>query len=1232
MKKIILSTLFLLIGVYYSNAQVIPRATIEQQLGNSNTTYDSLVVMFQRNARPVASDFYTLFRWIDKSKESRLVGTDDIVDESIVLNKINDVAVDYLRSLANATGSLPQSKVTGLEAELASIRAGLGNVANIADGSIPGSKLAERYVTESEQTIALIGKLGPADLFPITNRVTNLESLVGSKVSFSDLSQIESRVSTAETDIAVLENSLANGALNLNNATGSLPQSSVSGLESDLDDIRASVGAGGIIPDNSITPAKLSQTYVTPAEQTAALANKIEISDLTPLDNRVSNIESDLPDKLEAADLTPLTTRVSTVEGSLNGKQETLVSGVNLSSINGQSLLSGNNITITGGSGGVPDDGSVSEVKLTPELLGKINAGSQSDFFVRPTSLQEAQTYINNLPAGKGATITLKNDTIYRGQLIINRNNIKITADGASPVRPGVYASKDGTGLSWSNQGGGVWRADVQSLLAGDSVYGLWVNNQRAILAKSQLYEIASFNVGLKTITATVTLPTLTGARAYYRTNQWTEVARLVTAGSGSTAEVGTFFNRSATGFRYEPVVGGSIVFDNRLDFLDENNEYFYDGNQYLYYHAGTNPNGLASIEISTAEQVIFLDGELENVTIENLDIRYGGHDNIATFDVQKDITVQNNRINRSGRAGISLVNSNNTIPHHNERVKILNNEIRDHNGFGLLLYNMEEMLVEGNTIDSVGQGLPTGAHDLLFNYPDNYNVGISLENRQYNVPYVGRNNTIRKNTVTNIAWSGMRTNGKNILVEYNDVSDYLTELADGGGLYTNGDTRNLGQIWQYNKITKSTGDLQTNTPIPYHAAGSGIRAGIYLDNTTRNVMVRYNYVDDAGSGAVVKGKFNTLEHNLFIPSANGVGITWLEEVIENRTPEGIIIKDNVLVATRPNTNTFHSRWNPSTVPSQISTFSMGGNAHVSPYNESSIRHQTGLQGQVNSWTIAQYQREQNRAKSDYVVPIFHNQYAYTNPGTNKFANSGFDTDLSGVGGFGDGSKSQQDTAVFGTGPVARQIMPPENEGQGLNRWVVQMDNDLVNGQEYLFSTDIVSSEDAWYRVNIRQNGDRLVKFLYTLKDQPTKLQFHYTHTEASSTDDQDIWFEFYPNGKETTYYVDNFTWQTIDVGTDWLADSLYTAYYNHTDVDKQVQIDTFLVQDLKAIAGIPLEPGESTLLYGAPIERVVYAPLGVLVSPIEKRIPYPIEHSEYIQLDPAERRGRTFMILNAPE
>lgn len=124
-------------------------------------------------------------------------------------------------------------------------------------------------------------------------------------------------------------------------------------------------------------------------------------------------------------------------------------------------------------------------------------------------------------------------------------------------------------------------------------------------------------------------------------------------------------------------------------------------------------------------------------------------------------------------------------------------------------------------TINDCGKFFPSG-------------LGIGIMQASYN--------TIKGNKIKNLPYSGISvgwsfnfedTYTKNNLIEYNDIENVLTTLADGGGIYTLGNQS--GSIYQYNYI-KNIGNSKNTV---------GGNNGFFFDQGSSNFKVIRNVVEN---------------------------------------------------------------------------------------------------------------------------------------------------------------------------------------------------------------------------------------------------------------------------------------------------------------------------------------------------------------------------------------------------
>ncbi len=125
------------------------------------------------------------------------------------------------------------------------------------------------------------------------------------------------------------------------------------------------------------------------------------------------------------------------INTALNGKQATLVSGVNIATINNQSLLNGGNITIEGGGGGITVDSSLSSTSTNPVQNKVINTalGGKQD------TISDLSTIRSGAAAGATAVqpsaLSAKQDVLVSGTNIKTINNESILGSGNITIQGG---------------------------------------------------------------------------------------------------------------------------------------------------------------------------------------------------------------------------------------------------------------------------------------------------------------------------------------------------------------------------------------------------------------------------------------------------------------------------------------------------------------------------------------------------------------------------------------------------------------------------------------------------------------------------------------------------------------------------------------------------------------------------------------------------------------------------
>lgn len=271
----------------------------------------------------------------------------------------------------------------------------------------------------------------------ITTRITSIESSLGSKANASD---IPTKVSQLENDSQYQTKS------NLDTALADYAKTSDVNSKNALQDTAIQDNADAIATinqtlatkaDTSAIPTKVSQLtndsgFVTSTEVNTTYATKTELAskaDTSAIPTKTSQLENDstyqtkanLDTALESyAKTSDVNSKNALQDEAIQSKQDKLISGTNIKTINNQSLLGEGNISIEGGSSITVD----SELSTTSEnpvqnkvITTKVNSLETS------LGSKASQTDLDNL----SSTVTTQGQTITSIQTEIGNINTQLT-------------------------------------------------------------------------------------------------------------------------------------------------------------------------------------------------------------------------------------------------------------------------------------------------------------------------------------------------------------------------------------------------------------------------------------------------------------------------------------------------------------------------------------------------------------------------------------------------------------------------------------------------------------------------------------------------------------------------------------------------------------------------------------------------------------------------------------
>lgn len=544
-------------------------------------------------------------------------------------------------------------------------------------------------------------------------------------------------------------------------------------------------------------------------------------------------------------------------------------------------------------------------------------------------------------PSGTWGTISngdrvffRKGDT-FRGSIAFaayNNNGITFDSYGSGAI-PIIKGSRVVT--SWTVYSGNIWKATVTQ-----RVYFLFVNGVNKTLARAP--NTGTWNAESATATSVNSSSigssgkNFAGANVRAREYDWQLNRQVIISQSGNMVNW-----ENAIG---APSVGANFYFDNKLELLDAEGEWFYDlGGQTLYYMSSTNPNGLV-MEASVDLLGIAGNDNRSDNTFKNLQFEQYAQEGIRLMGASSNNIIQNCVFSHNNQALFVSGDANN----------IQNNSITDSYYQGAVLANMQNGVFANNTITNSGMNYGQHRPDFTGSF---YSGGIWLINGNTGC-------SINQNIVTNSGCMGIRFNGSGIKIERNQVVNAMVNMDDGGGIYTYGGSNSShDNIIRRNIVHNLVGSHNGSTP------GSIIN-GIYIDNYAYNITLDSNTVYDIpnGSAMIINAGAHgcAITNNITYQCKQGLGFyDWQAgQSIYNNTASG---------------NTFYANVSGA-IPIEIA--SDDNNHHVmsasdnnflcNPYSTSVGRY---IWTNAQSFTMAQW-----RATTGYDMASVGSYYSWTYP------------------------------------------------------------------------------------------------------------------------------------------------------------------------------------------------------------------------------------------------------------
>lgn len=456
-------------------------------------------------------------------------------------------------------------------------------------------------------------------------------------------------------------------------------------------------------------------------------------------------------------------------------------------------------------------------------------------------------------------------------------------------------------------------------------------------------------------------------------------------------------------------------ILDNKYEFLDRNEEWFYDkDNATLYGYFHRKPK---NIEANIIDTGIILEEGIENLIIENLYIEKFHTAGIYAKRFSQNITISHCELRHSMVYGINIEEGT-------KNIAINNCHISDIPGRGISTLEASNLLIENNILKRIGL-LPgygfNGVNnevaiailrketlyfisDEIIKYLETQNAKpavIDVAKKMKNLPFSGQrwfkmelekyipdekewieklvkrvgnevakeqlqstNNTICNNYIDSVGYVGIRLDGTHSLAERNIVKNTILHMNDGGAIYC------WGQHYDYTQHNTIRQNIVIN-PVGSAEATPNNRLfgiGIYVDNRCNNITVEKNIVTEAKAGILINDNSfdNIIQNNTTYDNLYGI---MFSEFYKPGSLKGCITKNNIFFCKQR-----HQRcvFNETRLSEELHASDFNNNFYGSPYYTYPLLELTYKDGvrRYHEYTLKSWQREKNQdANSKELAP-----------------------------------------------------------------------------------------------------------------------------------------------------------------------------------------------------------------------------------------------------------------------
>jgi hypothetical protein len=431
-----------------------------------------------------------------------------------------------------------------------------------------------------------------------------------------------------------------------------------------------------------------------------------------------------------------------------------------------------------------------------------------------------------------GDQILFKRGDQWTGTLIVNT-----TGSAGNPIIYGAYGSGDKPKIygseeitNWTLHSGNIWKATFTTPIS-----QLFVEGEKMTVARkaNKGYNKITSIINQKVFTSTELEEGINYAGAkvilrggsYYKSH-----TRKIISSRGNTLTLDSSVESP-------DVIAPNqyFIIMNKLDFLDQPGEWYYDNVTKTVYLWTPNGDSPSNYEIRGS---VYADGisiiNKDYIVIQDLNILQQKEKGIELSG--NYIYVKNNLIENQELFGIW---GEGAITHFTAE----KNTISGTNDLGIYLWGTFSNIIENNVLNICEFNklgiLGTGSFDA--------GSGMSIN---------GNGNIIEYNRIIGTGYNGIIWRYKTI-IQFNYINNTCLFKGDGGGIYTGSSTAN-GSIIKYNIVDNVVGNAEGSI------GSVNIGEGIYLDEGSLGITAEYNTVTRCSRGGIFlhKGNKHIIRYN----------------------------------------------------------------------------------------------------------------------------------------------------------------------------------------------------------------------------------------------------------------------------------------------------------------------------------------------------------------------------------